>query len=71
MKANDLAINSAIDLIIFDCDGVLVDSEVLSQRVLIEMLAEIGVAVSEEYFLTHFLGSVSYTHLTLPTSDLV
>lgn len=63
MKANDLAINSTIDLIIFDCDGVLVDSEVLSQRVLIEMLAEIGVTVSQDYFLTHFLG-YNFEHVT-------
>lgn len=63
MKANDLAINDTIDLIIFDCDGVLVDSEMLSQRVLIEMLKEIGVVVSQEYFLTHFLG-YNFEHVT-------
>jgi HAD superfamily hydrolase (TIGR01509 family) len=30
------------DLIIFDCDGVLVDSEPISARILAEMLSEIG-----------------------------
>lgn len=52
MTIND----TPIELIIFDCDGVLVDSEVLCQRVLITMLANIGVQVSDEYFDTHFLG---------------
>ncbi len=31
------------DLIIFDCDGVLVDSEVLSCRCLSEVLAHYGI----------------------------
>ena len=36
-------INSLPDLVIFDCDGVLVDSEVISNRIFTESLAEIGV----------------------------
>ena len=36
----------AARLIIFDCDGVLVDSEPISNRVLAEMLAEQGLAMS-------------------------
>src|SRR5215475_1911194 len=44
------------DLVIFDCDGVLVDSEVLSCRCLSEALARIGVAVSTEEALRLFLG---------------
>jgi hypothetical protein len=32
-----------IELVIFDCDGVLIDSELISSRILIELLAEIGV----------------------------
>jgi beta-phosphoglucomutase-like phosphatase (HAD superfamily) len=31
-----------IELVIFDCDGVLVDSEVISNRVLAAMLTEQG-----------------------------
>jgi beta-phosphoglucomutase-like phosphatase (HAD superfamily) len=31
--------------IIFDCDGTLVDSEVLGQEILVEVLAEYGVVV--------------------------
>lgn len=45
-----------IQLVIFDCDGVLVDSEVLCKRVIIAMLADLGVVVSSAYFDEHFLG---------------
>lgn len=46
----------AIDLVIFDCDGVLIDSEVISARVLIGHLASVGVFVDLAHFRTHFLG---------------
>jgi len=48
--------NGAPDLIIFDCDGVLVDSELLSCRCLSEVLAEFGVALGVEHALELFLG---------------
>jgi HAD superfamily hydrolase (TIGR01509 family) len=44
------------DLIIFDCDGVLVDSELLSSRVLMAQLAELGIDLSLEQFRAEFLG---------------
>src|SRR5258707_15742790 len=44
------------DLIIFDCDGVLVDSEVLSCRCLCEALAGCGIEVGLEETLDLFLG---------------
>lgn len=44
------------DLIIFDCDGVLVDSELLSNRVLVQMLAEIGMLMSLEDTIATFMG---------------
>ena len=43
-------------LVIFDCDGVLVDSEPLAIRVLLESLAEAGHAVSEATAYDRFLG---------------
>jgi HAD superfamily hydrolase (TIGR01509 family) len=43
-------------LIIFDCDGVLVDSEVLSCRCLCEALAGCGIDVGLEETLDLFLG---------------
>ena len=44
------------DLIIFDCDGVLVDSEVLSCRCLSETLAQYGIGLSVDQALDLFLG---------------
>lgn len=43
-------------LVIFDCDGVLVDSEMLSAGVLMAMMAEEGFPLSEEAFRSDFLG---------------
>jgi HAD superfamily hydrolase (TIGR01509 family) len=44
------------DLIIFDCDGVLVDSEVLSCRCLVEVLAAHGITLGVDQALDLFLG---------------
>src|SRR5882672_3465228 len=44
------------DLIIFDCDGVLIDSEVLSCRCLSEVLAGSGINLGVEQALDLFLG---------------
>lgn len=44
------------DLIIFDCDGVLVDSELLSCRCLSEVLADFGFELDVEQALDLFLG---------------
>jgi HAD superfamily hydrolase (TIGR01509 family) len=44
------------DLVIFDCDGVLVDSEALSCACLLELLRQHGVAVDLEDVFERFLG---------------
>lgn len=44
------------DLVIFDCDGVLIDSELLSAEADIACLAEDGIAVSAEEILDRYLG---------------
>jgi HAD superfamily hydrolase (TIGR01509 family) len=44
-------------LVIFDCDGVLVDSERLSHTVLRDMIGEYGVALTLEETLEHFMGT--------------
>ena len=46
----------ALDLVIFDCDGVLIDSERITNRVFAQMLGELGLAVSEEYMAEQFFG---------------
>lgn len=43
-------------LIIFDCDGVLVDSEPISNRVLAQMLTETGLPMGLDECYEHFMG---------------
>jgi HAD superfamily hydrolase (TIGR01509 family) len=49
-------VNLAIDLVIFDCDGVLVDSEVISCRAHAETLTRHGYPITAEQALERFLG---------------
>jgi beta-phosphoglucomutase-like phosphatase (HAD superfamily) len=44
------------DAILFDCDGVLVDSEPITNGVLREMLAELGWRLSPEECMSRFVG---------------
>lgn len=46
----------AVDLIIFDCDGVIADSEVLSAEVLIDQLALLGIPVTFDEVRRDFVG---------------
>jgi HAD superfamily hydrolase (TIGR01509 family) len=52
-------LTSRFDLIIFDCDGVLVDSEVISCRVHAEVLTRHGYPISTEQVFDRFLGRSS------------
>jgi HAD superfamily hydrolase (TIGR01509 family) len=45
-----------VTLVIFDCDGVLVDSEPIAVRVDVAMLAEVGVPMSEAEVIERFVG---------------
>lgn len=45
-----------IELVIFDCDGVLIDSEIISAGILIDQLRSIGVNVDLDYVQCNFLG---------------
>lgn len=47
---------SETDLVIFDCDGVLVDSEPISASVLIAELGALGLTITSDYVRDHFLG---------------
>lgn len=47
---------SAFELVVFDMDGVLVDSEILACRCLMEMLARHGVTVDLDEVYEKFLG---------------
>jgi len=45
-----------ISLVIFDCDGVLIDSELISTSVMVEMLRSLGIALDQRHVLEHFVG---------------
>lgn len=47
---------SDFDLVIFDCDGVLIDSEIISARMLVTELARLGLTIDLAYVERHFLG---------------
>lgn len=53
----------AFDLLIFDCDGVLVDSEPLVNRLYVEMLGELGHVLDYEQSLSEFAGAAMTTRL--------
>lgn len=42
--------------VIFDCDGVLVDSEPIGNQVLVDMANELGASIDLEYAYKHFKG---------------
>ncbi len=46
----------APDLVIFDCDGVVVDSELISASMLVEALRPYGVDMNLDFVRDHFLG---------------
>ncbi len=52
------------DLIIFDCDGVLVDSEIIAARVDTELLAEAGIDIPVEEFVERYAG-LTFTETVL------
>lgn len=49
--------SSPFELLILDCDGVVVDSEPITMRVLIEMLNELGVVIESEEANERFIGT--------------
>lgn len=67
---------SSPGLVIFDCDGVLVDSERLAIRIDVDMMAELGWSVTEDEIVERFVGrSQEYLyaelekHATKPLPD--
>ncbi len=45
------------DLIIFDCDGTLVDSEALSNKVIAELMRELGIKITDQEAFDQFAGT--------------
>ncbi len=48
--------NQAFDAVLFDCDGVLIDSEAITNQVLWRMLRDLGWHLSEDECMDIFLG---------------
>jgi HAD superfamily hydrolase (TIGR01509 family) len=48
--------NMNFDLIIFDCDGVLIDSEILSNRAEVELLKSFGIEFELGEYMAQFVG---------------
>jgi len=46
----------SFDLVVFDCDGVLVDSEEISNRVLAERLSALGVPTTTQESMDRYMG---------------
>ena len=59
-----------VDLVIFDCDGVLVDSERLAVRVEVQLLDEFGWQVSEAEVLDRFVGRSDAHMLSMVEAEL-
>lgn len=61
---------STFELIIFDCDGVLVDSERITNTVLCDMLNELGLSVSLQDMFELFVGQSTAQDMALITQLL-
>ena len=54
------------ELVIFDCDGVLVDSESIAAELEVEMFAEIGMPMTADEIRARFLGrNAAYTNAAI------
>lgn len=56
--------------IIFDCDGVLVDSEPIANQVMVDMANELGASITLDYAYQHFKGN-SFTNCAKHIAELI
>lgn len=61
---------TSFDLVIFDCDGVLVDSEPLANQVYVQMLWELGYRVNIDEYLHEFAGAALPKRLEVTSRKL-
>jgi len=57
--------NSSFNLVIFDCDGVLVDSKPIVNRIFAEMLTEVGFPMTYAEVNQNFIGKSLKTCLEI------
>ena len=60
----------SFDLAIFDCDGVLVDSEPLANQIYVGMLGEFGHHVNAEQYLRELSGDAMVKRLEVASQKL-
>jgi HAD superfamily hydrolase (TIGR01509 family) len=64
-RESEESLMSRFDLVAFDCDGVLVDSEPITNRALTEVLNEIGWRISFEETMQTFIGRSVRDHFAV------
>ncbi|MFF0449092.1 HAD family hydrolase [Streptomyces sp. NPDC004609] len=57
--------SNPVELVIFDCDGVLVDSERICVEVDAVIMADLGVPFTEAEIIEHFVGSSSEVYTAI------
>lgn len=57
------------EAVLFDCDGVLVDSEPITHRVLREMLGELGWQLTHDECMHHFVGKSLKEELSIIAAE--
>jgi len=57
------------EAVLFDCDGVLVDSEPITNRVLREMLGELGWQLTQDECMRHFVGKSLKEELSIIAAE--
>ena len=58
-----------MDAVIFDCDGVLVDSEILTVRFGMRAVKALGLSYSEDEYIHRFLGTTMDTYFATLEAD--
>ena len=58
-------------LVIFDCDGTLVDSEIIAAEVFPTVWATMGLEMTKDYFLSNFVGTGSDAEIVKKTMALL
>ena len=58
-------------LIIFDCDGTLVDSEIIAAKVFPSVWTDMGITMTEDYFICNFVGTGSNAEIVKKTMALL
>lgn len=61
---------SPFELVIFDCDGILVDSEPLANQVFVQLLKESGQHVDEQAYLRKFSGVTLPDRISITAHEL-